>query len=612
VAALDAWSGQTKDRRRRDWARAVARRADRGGEWGRRLRASWDDQAALERLAGEAHLARLSPHLLAALAGALGNRREAVSLLRREQAQYPDDFWLTFTLANKLHFEQQQAAESVEFYRAALALKPCTPAVLVNLGIALADRKKLAQARDCYRRALALDPGFVYAHYNLGLALESKGQLDGAIASYRKAVEIDPNLAEGHVNLGRALQARGRLGPAIACYKKAISLDPKLVIAHNNLGLALRKKGDLEGALASLKKAVALDRKHADAHLNLGGALLQKGDLEGALASLRRALALAPKKALTHYSLGVALDANKDREGAIACYRRALALDPKLAEAHNNLGKALADKRQVKEAIACYQRAIALDPKLVQPRHNLGNIWLAARDWDRAADCYRKAIAADPNHAKSHCNLGSALMQRGDFAEALGAYRRGHALGSKRGDWKYDSGAWVRDCQRMIGREKKLLAVLAGKAAAAGAGELAEYADLCAWTRRYAAAARLWGEAFAAQAKLADDVKAGRRYQAATAAVLAAAGKGRDAGALGEGQKADLRKKALAWLKADLAAWRSHEEGSQRTRALRIWRADKALAGVRDAKGLAKLPAAERAAWGEFWAEVEKLNRPPG
>jgi len=70
--------------------------------------------------------------------------------------------------------------------------------------------------------------------------------------------------------------------------------------------------------------------------------------------------------------------------------------------------------------------------------------------------------------------------------------------------------------------------------------------------------------------------------------------------------KAALRGQALEWLKADLAAWRKHSEASRRTQALRSWRADKALAGVRDEEGLAKLPEVERAAWRELWAEAQK------
>jgi tetratricopeptide (TPR) repeat protein len=605
VAALDAWAVQTENLRRRDWVRAVARRADQGGAWGRRLRASWADFPALERLAREAPIDRLSPHLLVALAGSLSNSREAVPLLRRAQARYPGDFWVTFSLAARLHVEQRHA-EAAGFYQAALAVRPGTPAVLINLGTVLTAQKQLDEACDCFRRATALAPGLAHAHYNLGHALQAKDRLDAAVASYQKATALDPKYAEAHCNLGVVLQAQGRLDAAIARYRKACEANPKLALAHHYLGLALKDKGDLTGAIASFTKASVLDPRNARAHHNLGVVLKDKGDLERAIASSRRAIAIDPQYANAHYALGVALDARKDVEGAIACYKRAITLDPRHAQAHNNLGELFFRARDQRDAaIACYRKAITLDPTLVQAWYNLGSAWLAAMDWDRAVACFRKAIALDPRHAESHCNLGYALLQRGDFGEALGPFRRGHALGSKRRDWKYDSGAWVRDCQRMVEREKKLLAVLAGKTRAAGARELAGYADLCAWTRRYAAAARLWGEAFEAEAKLADDVKAGRRYQAATAAALAAAGKGRDAGGLEGARKEELRKKALAWLKADLAA-RAKQPAGERVAALRRWLADKALAGVRGEEALRALPEAERASWSTFWAEVRR------
>jgi hypothetical protein len=107
---------------------------------------------------------------------------------------------------------------------------------------------------------------------------------------------------------------------------------------------------------------------------------------------------------------------------------------------------------------------------------------------------------------------------------------------------------------------------------------------------------------------LADDLKAGHRYQAATAAALAAAGKGRDAGGLENSQQAGLRKQALAWLTADLVA-RAKQPASERSAELRRWQADEALAGVRGAQAQRALPEAERIAWGEFWSQVQKHLR---
>src|SRR5262249_24372949 len=105
-------------------------------DWGRRLRASWHDPAVLEVLAREAPIHRVSPHLLGTLAVALGDGRAAVSFLRKAQLHYPGDFWLTFILALRL-YQEGQHAEAAGFFRAALAVRPDTPAVLNNLGIVL-------------------------------------------------------------------------------------------------------------------------------------------------------------------------------------------------------------------------------------------------------------------------------------------------------------------------------------------------------------------------------------------------------------------------------------------------------------------------------------------
>src|SRR5262249_12292719 len=133
VAALDAWAEITEDPGRRHWVQAVARSADQSGAWGRRLRASWGDPAALGVLAREAPLNHVSPHLLGTLAMALKNGAEAVQFLRKAQLHHPGDFWLTFFLALRLH-QAKQLVEAAGFYRAALAARPDTPAVLVNLG----------------------------------------------------------------------------------------------------------------------------------------------------------------------------------------------------------------------------------------------------------------------------------------------------------------------------------------------------------------------------------------------------------------------------------------------------------------------------------------------
>ena len=82
---------------------------------------------------------------------------------------------------------------------------------------------------------------------------------------------------------------------------------------------------------------------------------------------------------------------------------------------------------------------------------------------------------------------------------------------------------------------------------------------------------------------------------------------------LDEAAKAKLRAQALAWLKAELSAWKRVsmivEPGNKElvAKTLAHWKQDADLAGIRDEPELAKLPEAERQEWQALWADVDGL-----
>src|SRR5262249_9050354 len=73
--------------------------------------------------------------------------------------------------------------------------------------------------------------------------------------------------------------------------------------------------------------------------------------------------------------------------------------------------------------------------------------------------------------------------------------------------------------------------------------------------KKFAFSTRLWTEALASDPKLFDDRQTQHRYNAARAAALAAADRGKDEPALDGAAKAKLRRQALDWLKAERTAW---------------------------------------------------------
>jgi serine/threonine-protein kinase len=605
VAALDHWATQTGDPGRRAWLLEVARRAE-PGDWSDRFRdpAVWGHREALGQLAREAKVAELSPQLLTALGLVLRHTgADPVPLLTAAQERHPTDFWLNFDLGNALA-EAKREEEAAGYYRAALAVRPDTAVVHNNLGGALSAKGRPDDAVREHRRALELNPKYAKAHYGLANALRDKGRLDDAIQKFRTAIALDPKGAWAHNNLGAALAAKAGVGG------EGGALDG----SHNNLGNALRDKGLLDEAIEAYRRAIDLDPKDAWAHTNLGIALRAQGLLDDAIAEHRQAIALDPKLARAHYNLGNALRDKPRWDGAIEAYRRAIDLDPKDAWAHTNLGIALANKGRPDDAIQAFRQAIALDPKLARAHYNLGTLLRAQGLLVEAIREYQKATDLDPKLAPAHGALGQALLGQGRFAEAQAATRRCLDLLPKDDPSCPPVTEQLRQCERWLVLSNKLPAVLQGDDRPRDAGEQLALAELCQQHKQlHAAATRFYAAAFADQPKLVGDMKNQHRYDAACAAALAAAGRGKDADQLDDQERARLRRQALDWLRADLTRWAAAvDKGPPQGRAavqrtLRHWQTDPDLAGLRDAVQLVKLPQAE---WGvclKLWTDVEAL-----
>jgi hypothetical protein len=155
-----------------------------------------------------------------------------------------------------------------------------------------------------------------------------------------------------------------------------------------------------------------------------------------------------------------------------------------------------------------------------------------------------------------------------------------------------------------------------GKEKLNNAYERAEFATFCGYRQHLnRAAVKFFAEAFIAAPKLAEDLDANYRYNAACFAACAAAGRGEDAAKLDEQRQADFRKQALQWLQADLSAWNRLLENDPKLNGrtieqmMRHWQQDADLADVRGSEALAKLPTTEREGWRTLWVDVENLRK---
>jgi serine/threonine-protein kinase len=495
-----------------------------------------------------------------------------------------------------------------------------TRSIRADLAAALDEWAGL-QADDSQRRRL------------LGLAAAAdpdpeRGQLREALA--RGDVETLKRLARSDrmadlpvataALLGRAL---GRLKAPVeaeAVLRRAQREHPSDFWANNELAgflLDERQPPDCPEAVRFLTAAVALNEQSAAAHMNLGVALSRAGRPGDAIIEYRKAIALQPDLAQPHCNLGGILGDLRRFPEAEAEYRRAIDHDPKLPQSHYGLGNVLKQMGRLSDAVGAYRAAIALAPRQAVYHFNLAQALQWNKQPEEAAAEYREAIACDPQFPEAYCGLGQLLGEQGHLRPAFDNLRRGHELGTKRPGWRYPSARWVAEMDRLVALEERLPRVLKGEARPADATEQLEFAAFCIkpYQRRHAAAVRFYTAAFAADPKLGENLRAWHRYNAACAAILAAAGRGMDGAPLDSAGRAALRKQALDWLRADLALWREMARSTRPAdralaqKYLRHWQTDPDLASVREPAELATLPEGERPIWKQLWQEAEVVRK---
>jgi hypothetical protein len=156
--------------------------------------------------------------------------------------------------------------------------------------------------------------------------------------------------------------------------------------------------------------------------------------------------------------------------------------------------------------------------------------------------------------------------------------------------------------------------VQGGKAEPQGAAEQFALAELClTYKHQPATAVRFYTAGLADAASPTDELILAHRYNAACAAVLAAAGNGKEPGPLVESEKSRLRRQGLSWLHAELSRLQAQVKTSEPAVRLdlrkTLWhrQTDTNLAQVRGDEALILLPIEERAAWQQFWFDVDLL-----
>jgi tetratricopeptide (TPR) repeat protein len=586
-----------------------------------------------------------------------GKLDQAITEYRTAIRIKPDDAVVHSNLGIALR-DQGKLDEAVAEHRTAIRLKPDYAEAHNDLGNALHDEGKLDEAVAEHRTAIRLKPDLANAHNSLGSVLKDQGKLDEAIAEHREAIRLKPDEYLPHRNLGRALRQLGDYAGSLAETRKAHELGSKranwkepsaewVAEAERMAAMAPRLSAVLKGddrprdiAERLTFAQMAYDREHFAAAARLWAEALEADPARANHLGAAHRYNAACAAALA--GSGKAVDHSPPDKAARSRFR---------TQAHDWLradlalrGKQLrngqpADRATARRALQHWKNdtelagirdAAALAALPPDEQRAWRALWtdvdaMLKHDEPQAQvalDAPVKARGkplqpATKSGESSRIKAGDRPPQgnaapvavRGKQTDAVAADRAGSGP-------KPDTDKSADGAEATVSLAKRWPAIRKGEDRPRDTAERLSCAQMAYDRQHFALAARLWTEAFAADPKLGDDRDAGRLYDAAHAAILAADGKGKDDPPPGAQAKARLRAQALDWLKADLAVWaKVLASGSARDRMALIrtlvrWKIETDLVCIRDPAARKKLPAEEQKAWRTLWAGVDALLKP--
>ncbi len=254
LAALDFWSRMfALGRPEQEKLLEIARRADPdpwrdrfrqvdAGGFGRRQQA-WN-------LAREVDYAKQPPRVLFLLAVLQGgptreDAAEQAKVLRRALTYHPGDFWLSFSLADST----RDPAESAATIRAALAVRPESPALYSSLARSLNSQGDFGAAAAAYRQAIELPPPRPRALADFADLLNQQRNYEEAAAVAAEILRLDANDPKGHERLAVARYGQGRLAAARASLERWQELE----------GQRRGKAAPRDASLADLDKLLEIE-----------------------------------------------------------------------------------------------------------------------------------------------------------------------------------------------------------------------------------------------------------------------------------------------------------------------------------------------------------------
>jgi Flp pilus assembly protein TadD len=253
-------------------------------------------------------------HLLAS-----SNAAEALNAFAQAEALRPADPEPHLASASLLA-QQNKFADAEREYKDALALDPSSSSALSGLAGIYIRGARFSEAEEFLRKIAAQHPGDAAPHAQLGRVLAADNQFDAAIPELQLALKLAPGDRSIAHDLADAYSAGNHFDEAEKLYRALLEAQPRDPELHHGLAVALLKQKKFADAESEFLTTVKLKPDWGEAYGELAIAANENKHYTLVIAALDARTKLMPDIPATYFLRATAYDHLRDMKQAAANY----------------------------------------------------------------------------------------------------------------------------------------------------------------------------------------------------------------------------------------------------------------------------------------------------
>jgi tetratricopeptide (TPR) repeat protein len=355
------------------------------------------------------------------------------------------DVYYYFTMG---HLDEQQyeltgrgeeASESIEFYKKALAVNPGSPVIMERLAEIYAKSQRIRDAVAQAQEVLKIDPDNLAAHRllariyvrtlgDVNAGEVQKENLAKAVEQFTAILKIDPKDTSSALWLARLYRFENQHTEAEKILRDVLHRDPDNGPALEQLSQLLIDEGRSQEAIEILSQAAG-NSSSPDVYDLLGDAYSQSKEFAKAEVAYRHAVELDPDDPGHHHGLGQALLSQDKYAPALDEYKKLSELEPGTSENYLRMAQLYRRLGKFDESESSLLRAKQLSPGSLEVLYNEALLYEDQGRYDDAVKVLTDAIAGMKNQSGSESNpsalailyeqLGRAYRDQGKYPAAV-------------------------------------------------------------------------------------------------------------------------------------------------------------------------------------------------